>query len=209
MNQVSTSDKTPKTARGKRTREKLLQAAEIEFGEKGYHEAGISGITHRAGVALGTFYTYFESKEEIFQALVSYMSHRTRRWIAERVADAPDRMTAERKGLEAYIEFARRHKGIYRIISEAEFVANDAFREHYKGFAKAYEYNLRKAGKVGGIREGDYETWSWAIMGMAVILGMRYAEWDEDTPVSEIADTVADLIANGIKAQPDTWKRNP
>ena len=203
MNRVSTSNKTPKTPRGKRTREKLLRAAEIEFGEKGFHEATVSGITYRAGVALGTFYTYFESKEEIFQALVSYMSRRTRSWIAERVANAPDRLAAEQKGLEAYIEFVCQHKGIYRIISEAEFVANDAYREHYTGFAKAYEYNLRKASKAGDIREGDYETWSWTIMGIAVILGMRYAEWDESIPVSVIAETVADLIANGIRAQQD------
>jgi len=203
MNQVSTLSKEPKTERGKRTREKILRAAEIEFGEKGFHDAGISGITYRAGVALGTFYTYFESKEEIFKALVSFMSLRTRRWIAERVADAPDRMTAERKGLEAYIEFARLHKGIYRIISEAEFVANDAWREHYTGFARAYEDNLKKAGENGQIREGDYETWSWAIMGMAVTLGMRYAGWDESIPMSQIAETVADLIANGIKPQQD------
>ena len=203
MNQVSTIGKVPKTERGKRTREKLLRAAEIEFGDKGFHEAGVSGITYRAGVALGTFYTYFESKEEIFQALVKYMSLRTRRWIAERVADAPDRMTAERKGFEAYIEFVLQHKGIYRIISEAEFVANEAYREHYTSFARAYEDNLRRAGERGDIREGDYETWSWAIMGMAVTLGMRYAEWDESIPMSQIAETVADLIANGIKPQQD------
>ena len=204
MNQVSSYDKLPKTARGKRTREKLLRAAEIEFGEKGFHEAAISGITSTAGVALGSFYTYFASKEEIFKALVSFMSHRTRHWIAERVADAPDRLTAERKGLEAYIEFVRQHKGIYRIIQEAEFLANDAYREHYSGFAKAYEYNLRKAAENGGIREGDYETWSWAIMGMAVILGMRYAEWDETMPASRVAEVVADLIANGIMAVEET-----
>jgi len=203
MNQVSTSNKVPKTARGKRTREKLLQAAEIEFGEKGFHEAAVAGITYRAGVALGTFYTYFESKEEIFQALVSYMSHRTRSWIAERVADAPDRLTAERMGLEAYIEFVCQHKGIYRIISEAEFVANDAYREHYTGFANAYLANLEEAGERGEIREGDYAVWSWAIMGMAVTLGMRYAEWDESIPAARIAETVADLIANGIRRQMD------
>ncbi len=203
MNQVSSSNKTPKTARGKRTREKLLQAAEIEFGEKGFHEAAVSGITYRAGVALGSFYTYFESKEEIFKALVYFMSQRTRAWIAERVADAPDRLAAERKGLEAYIEFARQHKGIYRIISEAEFVANDAFREHYTSFAGAYKDNLQKAGERGDIREGDYETWSWAIMGMAVTLGMRYAEWDDSVPTSRIAETVADLIANGIRLPRD------
>ncbi len=199
MNQVSSSNKIPKTSRGKLTREKLLRAAEVEFGEKGFHDAGVSGITQRAGVALGTFYTYFDSKEEIFKALVSFMSLHARRWIAERVADAPDRLTAERKGLEAYIEFARQHKGIYRIISEAEFVANEAYREHYRSFARAYQENLRKAGEQGEIRDGDYETWSWAIMGMAVILGMRATEWGESHGVSKIAETVADLIANGIR----------
>jgi len=201
MNQVSTSDKTPKTERGKITRDKLLKAAEIEFGEKGFHDTGISGITYRAGVALGTFYTYFDSKEEIFEALVRYMSQRTRRWVSERVGNAPDRMTAERKGMEAYIEFVRLHKGISRIISEAEFVALDAYREHYRGFARAYQSNLRKAAENGDIREGDFETWSWAIMGIAVFLGMRYAQWDESIPASEVAEFVTDFIANGIKSR--------
>ncbi|MGB5486917.1 MAG: TetR/AcrR family transcriptional regulator [Lysobacterales bacterium] len=199
MNQLSSNDRTPKTARGKRTRDKLLQAAEIEFGDKGFHSAAISGITHRAGVALGTFYTYYESKEEIFHDLVSYMSQRTRRWIGERVAGAPDRMAAERLGIEAYIEFARRHKGIYRIITEAEFVANDAYREHYENFASAYHDNLKKAGESGDIREGDYETWTWAIMGIAVFLGMKYTEWDDNVPAARVAEIVTDLIANGIR----------
>src|SRR3546814_18075467 len=50
------SAKTPRTARGQRTLRKLLDAAAVEFGEKGFHEASISSITRRAGVALGSFY---------------------------------------------------------------------------------------------------------------------------------------------------------
>lgn len=203
MNQVSTSAKLPKTQRGKNTRNKLLQAAEIEFGEKGFHDAAISGITQRAGVALGTFYTYFDSKEEIFRALVQYMSERTRSWVGERVAAAPDRLSAERLGLEAYIEFVRQHKGLYRIITEAEFVANEAFREHYEGFARSYEANLRKAARDGEIREGDFEKWSWAIIGIDVFLGMRFAEWDDSEAAAGIAEIVADLIANGIGPRQD------
>ena len=67
-------DKTPRTARGRATLRKLLDAAAIEFGERGFHEASISGITRRAGTALGSFYTYFDSKDEIFRALVQDMS---------------------------------------------------------------------------------------------------------------------------------------
>ena len=199
MVQVSNIGKNPKTRRGRETRRKILDAAEAEFGEKGFHEGSISGITRRAGVALGTFYTYFESKEEIFQALVTYMSRRIREWIGERVEGASDRLTAERLGIEAYIEFARQHKGIYRIISEAEFVATDAYREHYEGFAKAYRRNLEKAARSGELRTGDYEAWAWAIMGIAVFLGMRFVIMDESKSPSEVADIMIDLIANGIK----------
>ncbi|HLF31887.1 MAG TPA: TetR/AcrR family transcriptional regulator [Xanthomonadales bacterium] len=201
MNQDSTSNKLPKTARGQLTREKLLRAAEIEFGEKGFHAVAIHDITRAAGVALGTFYVYFDGKEEIYRALVTFMSHRTRSWIAERVANVPDRLTAERKGLEAFLEFVHEHKGLYRIISEAEFVANDAFVKHYREFALAYRENLEKAGKRGDIRSGDYETWSWAIMGMAVFLGLRFAEWDDSEPPARVADIIGDLIANGIGVQ--------
>ena len=198
MNQVSNLERVPKTERGRRTRNKLLEAAEIEFGEKGYHEAGISGITYRAGVALGTFYTYFASKEEIFRALVRYMSQHIREWVAERAAGAPNRLEAERRGIEAFIEFVRRHKSIYRIISEAEFVAPREYREHYEGFAKGYRVNMKRAAAKGEVREGDFETWAWAIMGQVVFLGMRYAEWDDSRPAAELAEVITDLIAHGI-----------
>ena len=198
MVQVSDMSLVPKTSRGRKTRRRILDAAEAEFGEKGFHAGSISGITLRAGAALGTFYTYFTSKEAIFQALVADMSRRTREWIAERVAGAPDRLTAERLGIEAYIEFARQHKGIYRIISEAEFVATDAYREHYEGFAKGYRRNLEQAAAKGEIRAGDYEAWAWAIMGIAVFLGMRFVIMDESKSPAEVAEIMTDLIARGI-----------
>jgi AcrR family transcriptional regulator len=100
MNQDSTSDKQPKTTRGQRTREKLLRAAEAEFGEKGFHTVGINDITRRAGVALGTFYVYFESKEEIFAAVVREAAEQVTSTV-RRAVDGAD--TAEAK-LMAFFE---------------------------------------------------------------------------------------------------------
>ncbi|MGO1342428.1 MAG: TetR/AcrR family transcriptional regulator, partial [Cellulosimicrobium funkei] len=51
----------PRTARGNRTRAKILAAAEQVFAEVGYHDASIVKITESAGVGQGTFYLYFES----------------------------------------------------------------------------------------------------------------------------------------------------
>jgi AcrR family transcriptional regulator len=201
MNQHSSHGpgKVPKTRRGRETRDRLLAAAEAEFGERGFHDTAISHITQRAGVALGTFYVYFDSKEEIFRALVAHMARLTRQWIAERVADAPDRLAAERAGLAAFIDFVRSHANLYQIISEAQFVAEDAYREYYLGFAEAYRHNLAGAGERGEIREGDYEVWAWALIGMSVFLGMRFAAWDKSRGAEDTAAAVADLIAGGMQ----------
>jgi AcrR family transcriptional regulator len=202
MNQHSSSDKIPKTRRGRETREKLLHAAEAEFGERGYADASIASITQRAGVALGTFYVYFESKEEIFRALVTHMGELTRQWIVERVADAPDRLTAERQGIEAFIEFVRSHRNLYRVVSMAQFVAEDAFRDYYTVFANAYGENLERAASEKEIRDGDSEVWTWALIGMTVFLGMRFSDWDEQRSAEDIAAAASDLISKGM-ARPE------
>lgn len=51
-------------------RRQLLEAATGVFASKGYRNASISDIIARAGVARGTFYLYFKSKEQIFLAIV-------------------------------------------------------------------------------------------------------------------------------------------
>ncbi len=190
--------KIPKTDRGRATRKKVLDAALIEFGERGFRDASISGITRRAGVALGTFYVYFNSKEEVFRDLVAHMNHETRAFIASRIEGIPGRLEAERVGLEAFLEFSRANKHLYRIVMEAQFVAPDAYRAYYDAFVQAYRDKLEAASANGEIRPGHEEELAWALVGMHVFLGLRYAVWDDTRPVSEIAAMAADFIAHGL-----------
>ncbi len=60
----------PVTQRGRRTRAQLIEAARRVFEEKGYMETRIGDITAEAAVAHGTFYTYFESKHELFREVI-------------------------------------------------------------------------------------------------------------------------------------------
>ena len=68
----------PKTKRGAARREALLRAAEAVIGEQGFAASSIADITRRAETALGTFYIYFSSKEEVFRELVLEMGRLTR-----------------------------------------------------------------------------------------------------------------------------------
>src|SRR6187551_162025 len=82
--------KAPRTARGERTLRKILDAAREEFGQRGFAESSIVGITQRAGVALGTFYTYFGSKEALVKGVGQDMSEQVRDNVAPALADSTD-----------------------------------------------------------------------------------------------------------------------
>lgn len=193
--------KTPRTARGRETLRKLLDAAAAEFGERGFHEASVSGITRRAGTALGSFYTYFDSKDAIFTALVRDMSSRVATTAAAAMDPAASGIERERQAFAAFLGFARDHKEIYRIIDEAEFADPASYRAHYEGTAKRIAARLGESVEAGAVRDGDNEVRAWAIMGMNVFLGLRYGVWDASRPVEEIAGEVARLLGQGLSAQ--------
>jgi len=194
--------KAPRTNRGQRTLRKLLDAAALEFGEQGFHDTSVSGITRRAGTALGSFYTYFDSKDAIFRALVADMSGRVRDHVGPAIQAAPDALAAEGAALTAFLAFARAHQEIYRIIDEAEFVDPASFRAHYESTARRIAERLRKGVADGALRSDIGEIEAWALMGMNVFLGLRYGVWDVSAPVSDIAQTANRLIADGLAKRP-------
>lgn len=193
--------KEPRTERGWRTLRKLLDAAAKEFGEKGFHEASISGITRRAETALGTFYTYFDSKEEIFRALVKDLSRRVGEEARRAQTGELDALDTERVALEAFLGFAREHKEIYRIIDEAEFVDPESFRTHYESTARRIFERLKNGGRSGELRDDLEEAHAWAIMGMNVFLGLRYAIWSEDQAVVRVADAANSILRDGLRSK--------
>lgn len=198
------SPKQPRTDRGRRTRRAILDAAAAEFGEKGFHDTAISGITARAGVALGSFYTYFDSKDALFRDLVADLSDQVRDRVAPALQGAADGLAAERAGLTAFLGFVREHQEIYRIIDEAEFVDPASFRRHYAGTADRIASRLSAAAAKGEIRADAGEVHAWAVMGMNVFLGLRYGVWSQDGEIAEIADTASELLRHGLAGRPET-----
>lgn len=189
----------PVTARGRATRRALLEAAEAVFGAGGYESASISDIASQAGVAQGTFYVYFPSKKAIFVELVELLGTELRRTLAEAIADAPDRLGAEERGLRAFLAFVRRHRNLYRIVRQAEFVDEDVYRAYYLRFAEGYQGGLRAAVAAGQVGDVSVEALSYALMGVADFIGMRWVLWSEEESVPEdVIAAVMHLLRRGI-----------
>src|SRR5689334_24162823 len=200
---AASDGKAPRTARGERTLRKILDAARHEFGQRGFAESSIVGITQRAGVALGTFYTYFDSKEAVFQAVVRDMSAQVRDHVAPAFKGASDALDGERRALESFLRFAKQHRDVYRIIDEAEFVDPVAYREHYETTATRIAARLAGARDNGEIAknlsDSDLETLAWAIMGANVFLGLKFAVWSS-ADARRIADITNRLVRRGLGA---------
>ena len=55
--------------RGRRTRQRLVDAARVVFERDGFLNSRLVDITDEAGTAIGSFYTYFDSKEAVLEAV--------------------------------------------------------------------------------------------------------------------------------------------
>ncbi|BDZ53570.1 TetR/AcrR family transcriptional regulator [Agromyces marinus] len=190
----------PRTARGEKTRRRLLEAAEHVFAEHGYTEASVSRITERAGVGQGTFYLYFDSKLDVFDELVEDLNQRVRHAMSEGARGASTRLEAERAGFAGFFRFTAEHPALYRVVREAEFVSPGALRMHYTRIVEGYIDGLRQAQDDGEITDIDPTVAAWALMGIGEMIGMRWVLWGTG---GDGAGGDADPTASGTSAVPD------
>lgn len=96
----------PKTAKARRTRERLLGEAAQLFSMKGYFHTTVDDVMARAGLTKGGFYAHFDSKEDLARAVID---HATAMWmekVAHPVASFGDPREQLRELLEAYRRYA-------------------------------------------------------------------------------------------------------
>ncbi len=193
------TDRRARTERGTRTRARLLQAAEQVFAEHGYHDASMVKITEAAGVAQGTFYLYFASKQQIFDELVADLNRRVRHAMAQGSRAGRDRAEAERLGFAAFFRFTAEHPALYRIIRQAEFVSPQALHRHYDSITAGYTAGLAQSVQDGDIVALDPVVAAWALIGIGEMIGMRWVLWGESNEVPEhVLDEVVALVHRAL-----------
>jgi AcrR family transcriptional regulator len=101
---------SPRSPKGARTRARLVEAAKEVFAEHGLLDARIADITERAGISYGSFYNYFDSKEELFREIAVEVDARLRAPMDEVILVRQSELSPQDRLREAI----RRHYQIYR-----------------------------------------------------------------------------------------------
>lgn len=118
----------PTTAKGRRTRERVLEAAATVFSRDGYVEARMSDIAAEAGVSNGALYRYFDNKTQVFEALIGNLHNEffeLSGHTSHSLKDDPLRSITEAN--RAYIEHYHANRHVMRAFIEAASV-EESFR---------------------------------------------------------------------------------
>ncbi|MFJ7636814.1 TetR/AcrR family transcriptional regulator [Peribacillus sp. NPDC097206] len=188
----------PKTNRGIQTRNKLLRSAEYVFGKNGYHESSVTEITQRAGVSLGNFYTYFESKYQIFESLLWEMQSELTKVLRKKTAGIDNRIEMEREGFKAMLDFLKERPYWYSLFPQAEFVDKELHRKIMEVFAEPYIKRIEESMEIGDIRKLNPEIIVYSFMGIMNYIGMKWVLWDGKEVDDKLLDELMEFVKFGI-----------
>lgn len=192
----------PKTKRGRETLNNILSAAAQEIYEKGYHNAAINDITRRAGVASGTFYVYFDSKDDLYKFLLLQCSHIIRKHLNQVTKECRTRREAEEVGLREWLKFVQKNQYMYHIIWESLYVDKQLFVDYYTNFSRAYMKGIDAAKERGEIRpEINSEVLAWTLMGASNFLGLNwglFSDFTTDHDLKQVVDSFMQILTGGI-----------
>jgi AcrR family transcriptional regulator len=127
-------DTEPRSAKGRRTRARLLEAGKVVFERDGFLQARISDIATEAGVSYGLFYHYFDTKEELFREIAEEVEVRLVSMddVAHELdldAGPIDRIRAANR---SYLSAYRKEARIMRVIEEVSRYNDDVRRARAK-----------------------------------------------------------------------------
>lgn len=193
----------PTSARGMRTRSSLVAAARVVFARDGYVDARIADISVEADVAAGSFYTYFTSKQEIFEAVFDEVQEEM---LHPRMGetDVPaDVVTAIEANNRAYLDLYRSNAAMMAVIEQVATV-DEAFRQmrlkRSRAFVDRNARSITRLQKLGlADPELDAEVAAKAISGMVSRLAYATYVLEDPVPFDVLVFTTTRLWLNALR----------
>lgn len=152
-------------ARAKERRTQILAEAIQVFGDKGYHAANIADIAKRLGLGHGTFYRYFKSKLDIFDAVVDGIIAAITDLVLAESATTSGSLDEYRAQLDRigrrFLAIFEQHRRLARLVFHEGLVVDATIgakvRQVMELFARFTEAYLEN-GKTKGFLRADLDT---------------------------------------------------
>lgn len=181
----------------------IREAAMRVVGRKGVARATVQEIADEAGVAKGTVYLYFRSREEIIEKTTqTAVDDLLERILGAIRAGGPFR-TVLKRVLTTQVGYFDEHRDFFRLYL-ATVDGSEALRRRRLANRRRYVAlivtMLRTASERGEIRAADLDRVAAAIAGAARDVVLRRVDGDAAQPLADEVELLTDLFCDGICA---------
>jgi AcrR family transcriptional regulator len=197
---VSVEDKSKR-------RGEIMTAAKIVFARKGFHATTIAHIAKEAGLAYGSVYWYFDSKDELFHALMAAEGDALRGHIAAAVDASGQRPAKDweplRVTVQAVLEFFEADRAVTKLLLRDAYALGDRFEKHlgsiYEGFIDDIEKQIIVAQQCGTVISAPPRMLAFSLAALIGQLAHRRLSTDDGVTAGEVADIVVAFSLNGLR----------
>jgi AcrR family transcriptional regulator len=110
-------------------REQILDVALEVFAHAGFHGASMNDVADAAGVTKPVLYQHFDSKRDLYQALIAEVGSRLRNNIDKAAAEATDGKSTTELGFRAYFRWVAEDHDGFRLLFGSGSRRDDEFNE--------------------------------------------------------------------------------
>ena len=195
------ANKQPQTAAEKR--DAILKAATQVFARRGFFQAQVADVARAAGIAAGTVYLYFRSKDEL---LVSIFERTMRETLAEgeaTIGEVKDPQERLRRIARLHLERMGRDRDL-AVVFQVELRQSTKFMERFSStYLRDYLGIIRDTfaeGQRAGIFRQDFNPTiaAKALFGALDEMATNWILTQRTYPLASQADEVIDLFLNGV-----------
>jgi AcrR family transcriptional regulator len=190
-------------------RGEIMAAAKNVFARRGFHATTIADIAKQAGLAYGSVYWYFESKDELFHALMAVEETALRSHIAAALAQLSENVGEEaqlRTAVRATLEFFEADKATVKLFLRDAYALGDRFEKHlggiYERFIDDIETFIVAAQERGQVVAAPARMVAYTLAALVGQLAHRRLNTDDDVTASQVADFVVALVLDGLRPRP-------
>lgn len=188
------------------TKERIMNAAINLFGANGFHQTSIKDITDHLGFSTGTFYRYFDGKQDLFNQVVAKGVKQTVDEVESSVQKETDFLLRNTKRLEALRNNYHRLSEILTQLRAGavhpETPVGDTAREIYYELAQPFLREIRQARELGMIRPVDPDLLVFCLIGMCDMLLLR-SFLDNKYDLNQIVEFIFGILLNGLRPSPE------
>lgn len=187
-----------------------MAAAKKVFARKGFHDTTIADIAKQAGLAYGSVYWYFDSKDELFHALMAVEEGALRGHLAAALAQAAKTGAPSegeeaplRTAVRATLEFFEADKATVKLLFRDAYALGDRFEKHlggiYERFIDDIETFIVAAQLRGRVIAAPARMVAYTLAALVGQLAHRRLSTDDGVSAAQVADFVVALVLDGLR----------